>query len=775
MNIALIDKQPSKTNYKQYLKFDFDHYHLSSVRVEKLLKKDVDTDFDPTGYDFVILVGSEALKYYTGKTAIGEKAGHIIEEKYIPIMNPAILAFKPEAKAPFEEAIKKLHRNISGDLVVKTHGEFVGIQDEEEALAYLTKIRESGEATVSLDTETSGLYARNCNVLGISISNGIREGAYISSDAMSDYNTELLQDIINNKTIVFHNAKFDMQMLSYHFGLKFDPKHTHDTLVMHYMLDETVGSHGLKELALKYTDYGEYDKDLDDFKKDYCKRNHILEADFTYDVIPFEIMYKYAACDTAVTFELYKLFRKYLYADSSSQIRGAYENIMIPGIFFLAEMEGNGIPFDKERLEYADRILTDDLTNAKQYLYGLKEVQEFQRLQGAEFNPNSPTQLRKLLFDYIGLKSPGKKTGTGQLSTDAEVLEELESSHPVVKHLMTIRQLSKIKNTYIDALKGVIDMDGRIRTNFNLTSTTSGRLSSSGKFNAQQLPRDNPVVKGSIKAPPGYKIVSQDLVTAEMYVAAVLSGDKNLQDVFITGKDFHSSIAKKVFKLDCLVEDLKKLYKIERQAAKAISFGILYGSGPEKVATTVNKEGGNFSIEEAVNTIDEYFETFPKLRKWLNNCQSYIKEHAYIYSALGRKRRLKNVSSPDKGIAGHEVRSGINFLVQSVASDINLLAAIDMNNILKTSAKVLDAQIIMLVHDSIVAVVKEEDVEEFCKLLKMCTQKDRGVSIKNCPIGVDQEIGDDYSFGKWEEKHAENFKQYQISCLSNSEAGDNKV
>jgi DNA polymerase I-like protein with 3'-5' exonuclease and polymerase domains len=300
-------------------------------------------------------------------------------------------------------------------------------------------------------------------------------------------------------------------------------------------------------------------------------------------------------------------------------------------------------------------------------------------------------------------------------------------------------------------------------------------LSSSGKFNAQQLPRDNPVVKGSIKAPPGYKIVSQDLVTAEMYVAAVLSGDKNLQDVFITGKDFHSSIAKKVFKLDCLVEDLKKLYKIERQAAKAISFGILYGSGPEKVATTVNKEGGNFSIEEAVNTIDEYFETFPKLRKWLNNCQSYIKEHAYIYSALGRKRRLKNVSSPDKGIAGHEVRSGINFLVQSVASDINLLAAIDMNNILKTSAKVLDAQIIMLVHDSIVAVVKEEDVEEFCKLLKMCTQKDRGVSIKNCPIGVDQEIGDDYSFGKWEEKHAENFKQYQISCLSNSEAGDNKV
>jgi DNA polymerase I-like protein with 3'-5' exonuclease and polymerase domains len=312
-------------------------------------------------------------------------------------------------------------------------------------------------------------------------------------------------------------------------------------------------------------------------------------------------------------------------------------------------------------------------------------------------------------------------------------------------------------------------MDGRIRTNFNTTSTSSGRLSSSGKFNAQQLPRDNPVVKGSIKAPPGYKIVSQDLVTAEMYVAAVLSGDTNLQDVFIKGKDFHSSIAQKVFKLDCLVEDLKKLFKIERQAAKAISFGILYGSGPDKVASTVNKEGGNFTVEEAVETIDDYFKAFPKLRKWLNSCQSYIKEHGYIYSALGRKRRLKNVFSPDKGIAGHEVRSGINFLVQSVASDINLLAAIDMNRELKKS--LLDAKIIMLVHDSIVAVVKEEHVEKFCELLKKCTQKDRGVSIRNCPIGVDQEIGDDYSFGKWEEKHAENFKQYQISRLSDTNGG----
>ncbi|NDC04301.1 MAG: hypothetical protein EBZ81_15375, partial [Betaproteobacteria bacterium] len=123
------------------------------------------------------------------------------------------------------------------------------------------------------------------------------------------------------------------------------------------------------------------------------------------------------------------------------------------------------------------------------------------------------------------------------------------------------------------------DRDDRIRTNFNLIFTTSGRLSSSGKFNAQQIPRDDPIIKGCIKAPAGYKIVSQDLRTAEMYYAAVLSGDKNLEKVFTDGGDFHSSIAKMVFDLPCEVEQVKKMYPDMRQSAKAISFGILYGSG----------------------------------------------------------------------------------------------------------------------------------------------------------------------------------------------------
>lgn len=767
--IAVVDKQPSRTKYDKYFEFEFDLYHLSSVPVAKMLKKDVDlVDFNPDDYDFVILVGSEAVKHIAKLTAIGDKAGHLINNKFIPIINPSMLIFKPEAQAAFDESLKKLHRNITGDLVVKTHGEFIGIQNEDEAISYLTDVLHNtvGDA-VALDCETSGLYARNCHVLGISISNGIRKGAYISSDYISDECVQILQAIIDKYLIVMHNAKFDIAMLEYHFGLKFHENSTHDTILMHYILDENIGTHGLKDLALKFTDYGDYDRALEDFKKDYCAKYKLPVKEFTYDLIPFEIMYRYAAIDTAVTIELFERFRKIIFAKGSEKICSAYTNIMIPGLFMLVEMEGNGIPFSKSRLKFGKQYLDKKLLEATETLYHSEEIQKFQIAQGKEFNPNSPIQLRVFLFDYLGLTSPGKLTDGGDLSTDAEVLEQLEDQHPLVKHLMVIRKLTKIKNTYIENLLLVLDKDSRVRTNFNITSTTSGRLSSSGKFNAQQLPRDHPVVKGSIVAREGYKIVSQDLATAEMYYAAVLSGDKALQKVFVEGKDFHSSIAKQVFKLKCLPEEVKKLFPIKRQAAKAVSFGILYGSGADKVSTTVTKESGEpFYVEEAREVIDDYFDTFPRLRKWLDDSKAQIKKHGFIYSAFGRKRRLKNVFSPDRGIAGHALRSGINFLVQSVASDINLLAAVEVNRLIKTIG--LDAKLIMLVHDSIVAEVKDEDIEKYCEILKECTQRDRGVSIPGTPIGVDVDIGQDYSFGKFDEKHGKEFEEYQISGISNT-------
>jgi len=750
-NIAIVDKAPSAANYSRYFNFEFDNYHLSSKKVKKLLKKDVDLEFDADSYEYVVLIGSEAAKFIGGIGSVTEFAGHLVDDKFIPMINPAMLSFKPDAKPLFDRACEKLHNYVSGEKPPTVTGDFEGIVDEERANEYLTSVLENDAVKfVACDTETTALYPRDGYVLGISLSHKSKQGVYISTECIGPDTEELLQTLFSTRLIVFHNAKFDLKMLEYHFGFKFP--NVSDTMLMHYVLDETQGSHGLKQLAMKYTDYGDYDRALDDFKTTYCKEHKILKGDFSYDLIPFDIMYEYAAIDTAVTYDLYQMFGKKIV--QNVQLKKVYKELMVPGMLFLKDVEENGVPFDIGRLEKVQNLMEQEIQTAKEELYGYEEVHKFEKEQGKVFNPNSTAQLRVLLFDYLNLTPTGKLTGTGAASTDAEVLKKLAEEHPIPGVILDIRQKSKIKNTYLDKIIPALDKDQRIRTGFNLTSTTSGRLSSSGKINMQQLPRDNAAVKGCIKARPGYKILQQDLATAEVYVAAVLADDKNLQNVFKSGGDLHSTVAKMVFNLPYEVSEIKEKASTQRQAAKAITFGIMYGSGPAKVSETVTKDSGKpFTIQQAKDTIAKYFRTFSKLKDWLQMSKEDIESNGYIYSILGRKRRLPNVFSSDKGIASHEVRSGINFLIQSVASDINLLAGIDLNQWIKDNNK--DATIVALVHDSLVLEVAEDDVESVSKAMAEFTQKDRGCSIPGQPIGVDLDIGDDYAFGKFDKQYPE--------------------
>ena len=749
--IAIIDKAPSRADYKKYFDFEFDVYHLSSVPVQKLLKKDVDLDpklIEP--YDLVILVGSEAAKEYAKVTSITNYQGVLVQDRYICLTNPSMLVFKPEGKPDFERAVSKIYDHVNGTAVIQTDGDFNGINNAEEALEYLMEVLNSNTSHVAWDTETTALYPRDGYVLGLSLTYKKKQGRYIVTDILDERHTDVLEQINQKYTPVMHNMKFDFKMIRFHLGLTFDKSRVHDTMLQHYVLDEN-SSHSLKELALKYTDYGDYDKPLEEFKKDYCRKNGIKEEDFTYDLIPFDIIKIYAAKDTGVTWELHNKFLPII--EKNDKLSWVYKNLLIRGTHFLMEMEEVGIPMSKPRLEAAMTYLDEKIQEAKNKIYQFEDVKRFEQDHNTIFNPNSVQQLRKVLFDYVGLSPTGKLTKTGALSTDAEVLEELSEQHPLPRQILYVRQLGKIQSSYITKILPELDRDGRIRTNFNLIFTTSGRLSSSGKFNAQQIPRDDPIIKGCIQAPPGYKVVSQDLQTGEMYYAAVLSGDKNLQSVFVSKGDFHSSIAKMVFNLPCQVEDVKKLYGSMRQSAKAISFGILYGSGPAKVSESVTKgTGESYPISQAKDDIDSYFTRFNKLKKWLQERKAFIESNGYTYSFFGRKRRLENVFSSDKGIASHEVRSGINAEVQSLCSDINLLGAMDAQD--KCNKQKINAKIFMLVHDSIVALVKDEDVERYCEVLKECTQRDRGCSIPGTPIGVDQDVGQDYSFGDYEERYS---------------------
>jgi len=745
--IALIDKAPNRTRYSDYFQFEFDHYHMSSIPITKLLKKDVDLEVNLEEYDFVILVGAEAAKEYAKITSVTSMAGQLVHDKFIAISNPAMLSFKPEGKPDFQRACDKIHKYISGQAKATTQGDFKGIDSTIIAKAFLQEVLDNAQGYVAWDTETTALYPRDGYVLGVSLTYKSKQGRYILTDCLDEECIEMMREIAKRFYTVFHNMKFDFKMIKYHLDIDFDRDRVHDTMLMHYVLDEN-DSHGLKPLALKYTDYGDYDSELDTFKKEYCASHGMLQDDFTYDLIPFETIARYASIDTAVTYELFLKF--WPLVQKNDKLRYVYEKLLVAGTLFLMDMEEVGIPIHRERMQGADLYLNEQIQLAKEDVYKFEQVKQFELDTGKIFNPNSVLQLRTVLFDYLGLEHTGKKTATGAISTDAEVLKELAEQHPLPAAILKVRQLGKIQNTYISKILPELDKDDRIRTNFNLIFTTSGRLSSSGKFNAQQIPRDDPIIKGCIAAPEGYKIVSQDLTTAEMYYAAVLSGDKNLQTVFTSGGDFHSTIAKMVFNLPCEVDDVKKLYGNMRQSAKAISFGILYGSGAKKVSETVSKATGEYyGLDQAQSDIKAYFTKFNKLKAWLTGRKQFIEANGYTYSFFGRKRRLPNVFSSDKGIASHEVRSGINAEVQSLASDMNLFGAMATANEIK--AKGLDAHIFMLVHDSIVAIVKDEDVVEYCEILKRNTQQDLGCSIKGFPIGVDQDIGQDYAFDKFEE------------------------
>ena len=751
--VALVETKPSRTNFKEAFdgKFEFDKYALcSDSSVKRVLKKDVDIEIDTDAYDWVILVGADAVKYFTKITSVSDYSGKIVEDKFLPIINPAMLAFKPEAERLWQESKKSITDFITGAVKAVSYdtGNFIGITEEEEALAYIQAAIDHENPFVALDSETTSLYPRNGHVLGISLCYKRDHGAYIAADAITEAVSKKCQELWLKKKVIFHNAKFDRAFLNYHFRWEF-PNYE-DTMLIHYLIDENPGNHGLKQLALKYTIYGDYEKPMYDFIDEYRKKHKILKDEFTFDLIPFDIIKTYAAIDSVVTFLIYIKLKPAI--TKNPKLLWVYDNILIPGSSFLEEMQGNGVPFDKRRLEKARLMMQTDIDASVEKLYKYEDIRKLEKDQGKEFNPGSTQQLRKLLFDYLKLNPTGKKTGTGAHSTDAEVLEELGTEHPIPGLILEIRKKNKIKNTYLDKILPQLDRDGRLRTGFNLHSTTSGRLSSSGKMNMQQLPRDNPVVKGSIKAKDGYKIVSMDLTTAEVYVAAVLSKDKALMEVFKSGGDFHSTIAKVVFNLPCAVEDVKKLYPLQRQAAKAVTFGIMYGAGPSKIAWQVTKDARTndpsapeFTKSQAEQVIKDYFKRFKGLAKWITDNQTFISMNGFTYSHFGRKRRLPNVFSSDRAIVGHTVRSGLNFLVQSAASDINLLAAIEMGNYIRETG--MKTRIFALVHDSILAEVPEDEIDHYGTMLRQFVQKDRGLSIPGCPIGCDLEIGPDYSFG----------------------------
>jgi len=769
-SVAIVDKMVNKTQYEKHFPSlaavaDIEVHHLSSTRVSRLLKKDIDiheTGFDPALFDLTILIGAEALKEFTKRTGVRDYTGRVVctDEHgavYSTCVSPASLAFQPANKPVVAQAdkdfVKLLEFGKDTDDAEYVYSE----EDPDDFANYLRKIIKDPKVDcVALDTETSGFNPYTDELLGISVSHKERYGRYHGMLSITEEVEELLQELINKKPVVLHHAKFDMQFLARQCGIDWsNAREVHDSMIMHYVLDERKG-HGLKQLALRYTTMGDYDADLDVFKTEFMAAHKITKDQFSYAFIPFDILGLYGAKDTDATLRLFNLFKDPL--KKNQKLWQAYKFLM-RGNYALYRMQMNGVPVSSDRIQAALSYADNELQRLSDKVYASPAVAELEARQEAKFNPNSVVQLRKLFYDVLNLPPVQKYTDSGQFSTDAEVLGILAQECKEAATILEYRKLLKIRNTYLANMASNIDPDGRLRSNFNLTTTTSGRLSSSGTLNLQNLPRDDGLVKGCIKAREGYSIVAWDMQTAEVYIAAVMSGDKALMNVFLQDGNFHSNMAHRVFNLPCDPSEVADLFPHLRQAAKAVTFGILYGSGPQTVVEAVMKdmpEGQVFTITDAKQAIKDYFAAFPRLKKWIEESHASIKKNGFIYTPYGRKRRLHDIGSKDRSVVAGELRSGFNAIIQGTSSDVLLEGLCDLMD--EIDRLEFPAKVIAVVHDSVVSEVRNDVIEQFNEMLCRAIQKDRnnGLTIPGRPMGLDCDgIAPDYSLGKIEKQYPE--------------------
>ena len=736
---STIEKEANKTVNKYLKDIEYDVKYLSSQPKDKILKKDVDLNLDELkDYKIVCPIGADSLKYVAGMTGIQKYNGVFLEQKYLPIMHPNIIIIKPQIEDDIKKAFNQIPKLLSGTATgTANEKDYCFIETEDQFQKYKKQIEDA--SVIVSDIETTSVSPYTGTILGIAISTKPHQGLYVSAEIVVKHKNWFYTQF-KNKKVIFHNAKFDIGYMAYEYGFEFPD--FEDTMLLHYCLEEAVGTHGLKSLALRFTDLGDYERELDEYKKAWARKNKIKLEDFNYGMLPSDILAPYACKDADATFQLFTKFMPLV--DKSPEFTKLYREILIPATYALRKLEKNGGPVDRAQVEWLSEQYAIDVEECLAEIANSEAVARFERIHGKIFNPNSTAQLRELFFNILNIK-PTKKTETGAWSVDKEVLKEI--NHPLADAILDLREKSKMAGTYISNIRNGIDFDDRLRSGFNIHGTTSGRLSSSGTLNYQNIPRDNKDIKKLFKARPGYKIVQCDLGTAEVYYAAVLSNDKFLQQAFVDKLDFHSYVAKQMFNLPCEVHEVKKLYPNERQYAKAITFGIMYQAGPAKIAETVNKDakaGEEISVSQAKQFINKYFNEAKALKRFIDASNDQIENYAYIYSFFGRKRRLPEAKAPNPGVAKHAIRSGVNFLVQSVASDINVLGLIDAIKWIEDNDYDEYIKPFTVVHDSIVSEVREDLVPTYVENVRKCIQKDRGLSIPNCPIKVDFEIGDSW-------------------------------
>lgn len=604
---------------------------------------------------------------------------------------------------------------VKTQTIETTEHDYQLINDETGAKKLVADMLQQKE--VAFDTETTGLDAHQEDIIGMSFCWEKGKAYYVAlpndREAAIKF-LQLFQPAFDKKDILWigQNIKYDMTILKW-YGFELKGK-IFDTMLAHYVI-EPEGKRSMDMLSLKYLNYEPVSIETLIGKKG---KNQKSMRD-----VPVEQVKEYAGEDADITFQLKKAFDPML---DTMEVRGVFSEVENPLIPVLLDMEYEGVGLDTDFLNNYSKELEGDIKKAEESVYNQA---------GVRFNLASPKQLGEVLFDKMKLDEKAKKTKSGQYSTSEDVLQKLRDKHQIVDDILTFRELSKLKSTYVDALPNMINpRTGRIHTNFNQAIAVTGRLSSINP-NLQNIPiktdRGREVRKAFVPRDNGWLLLSADYSQIELRIVAAISGDEAMMNAFKENKDIHTATAARVYG----VEETD-VTKDMRRAAKAVNFGIIYGQTAFGLAGSLG-----ISRTEAKEIIDNYFLQYPGIKKYMDDTINYAREHGYVKTIKGRKRYLADITSSNQTVRGYAERNAINSPIQGTAAEMIKLAMIRVHDDLKKSS--LNARMILQVHDELVFDVPEKEVDQLKELV--VTGMEAALPLPNdVPVNAEAGFGENW-------------------------------
>ncbi|HYD93008.1 MAG TPA: DNA polymerase [Candidatus Paceibacterota bacterium] len=384
------------------------------------------------------------------------------------------------------------------------------------------------------------------------------------------------------------------------------------------------------------------------------------------------------------------------------KVYDVWNTIEKPLVPVIMGMEQHGVLIDTKALATLKKEYSAELSKIEQRIY---------KAAGKEFNISSPKQLGTILFDELGLGAKGqKRTATGQRSTRESELEKLRELHPIIDDILEYREVQKLLSTYVEAIAPLLDTKGRLHASFIQTGTTTGRMASANP-NLQNIPirtERGRRVRGAFVAPKGFSLVALDYSQIELRIAALLSKDEKLCEIFRSGRDVHQEVAARVFGVDPSQVDAEM-----RRRAKVINFGILYGMGVNALKAQLGT-----TIGEAHRFLDDYFNTFTTLSQFLESTKGYARKHGYTETLFGRRRLFPEMKSPLPYVRAQAERMAINAPIQGTQSDIIKLAMVKIDQMLEETGCREDAHLLLQVHDELVYEVRDTKLPELAKKIE---------------------------------------------------------